>query len=66
MKKHKHEHCCKHSNLAYCEVCRVVYCKDCGKEWIEKTYWTYSNVYSTDSACVETSPDVKITCHTDI
>jgi hypothetical protein len=40
-----HHHClCNHNNLAYCSACLVVYCKDCKKEWIERTSWiTYSN-----------------------
>ena len=42
---HDHHHClCDHSNLAYCNTCLVVYCKDCKKEWIERTSWiNYSN-----------------------
>ena len=37
--KHRHKDCCFHTNLGYCEVCKVVYCKDCDKEWVEQTLW---------------------------
>jgi hypothetical protein len=33
MSKHHHHDCCEHEDLAYCKVCKVAYCKDCGKEW---------------------------------
>lgn len=38
---------CKHKNLEYCPKCKVVWCKDCKKEWPEKEYiypynWTYT------------------------
>ncbi len=33
----EHEHCCRHFNLKYCEVCKVVYCEDCKQEWKEKS-----------------------------
>jgi len=39
-----HEHCCKHENVKYCVVCKVVYCKGCGKEWRGNPYnWYYPN-----------------------
>lgn len=41
---HSHEHCCEHKNLKYCNVCKVVYCVDCKKEWKEG-YWWYPNYY---------------------
>lgn len=35
-----HDHCCEHKNLKYCGVCKVVYCTNCKKEWVEKYHWT--------------------------
>jgi len=48
MSKHNHHHnCCRHKNLGYCEVCKVAYCKDCGKEWRDNTgYWTYPGTWT--------------------
>lgn len=44
-----HTHChCKHE-LKYCEVCGVVYCTKCGKEWTEKFVYTYPNYTITTS-----------------
>ena len=38
---HKHNHC-QHERLAYCAVCDVVYCLDCGREWVKQwVTWTY-------------------------
>ena len=51
MSHEHHEHCCEHDDLRYCKVCRVVYCKGCGKEWRNKNWyntyppypqWTYT------------------------
>lgn len=47
MNKHEHKEC-EHKNLAYCAKCNVVYCKDCGKEWVERgvgcpSTWTTPN-----------------------
>jgi len=40
--KHDHSEECKHLNLEYCPVCKVAYCKDCGKEWVEpQNTWAY-------------------------
>lgn len=34
--RHDHvQHTCKHEHLAYCDTCKLVYCRDCGKEWRE-------------------------------
>ena len=45
---HKHDHCCKHRVIAYCEVCKVAYCKECGKEWRDyPSYWTQPWSYTT-------------------
>ena len=41
-----HKHCCKHESLRYCEVCQVVYCTKCGKEWREYGY-AYTYTYPT-------------------
>ena len=42
MQNHDHSEECKHLNLEYCPVCRVAYCKDCGKEWVEQqNTWIY-------------------------
>lgn len=46
----KHTKCkkeveCKHKNLAYCPKCKVVWCKDCEKEWPEKEYVYYPWYY---------------------
>lgn len=39
----RHEHLeCEHKDLAYCKRCRIVYCKDCNKEWQEYTAFTYT------------------------
>ena len=37
-----HNHCCKHLNLRYCPVCKVIYCVNCKKEWVEKTIYTFT------------------------
>lgn len=42
---HSHHHGCKH-DLKYCEVCDVVYCTKCGKEWGKTVfYYSYSSPY---------------------
>lgn len=44
MRKHDHHNHCSHNNLAYCPICDVVYCRDCGKEWGKRFYgyrWVY-------------------------
>ena len=46
-----HEHCCKHENLKYCQVCKLVYCKGCNKEWRDWG-WTYTNPW------IHTSPTI--------
>lgn len=43
---HDHPHCCAHNNLRYCQVCRLVYCLDCRKEWREgASAWIYQGQY---------------------
>ena len=43
MKKHNHHHCeCEHENVKYCKCCKVVYCKDCNKEWKDYSGWTWT------------------------
>jgi hypothetical protein len=45
MENHNHSHChCRHTTLAHCSVCDVVYCKVCGKEWSAKFNWTYTPI----------------------
>ena len=40
---HNHENCCKHGEVKYCEVCKLVYCLKCGKEWRDQgNIWTYT------------------------
>ncbi len=34
-----HGGCCKHENIKYCKECAIVYCADCGKEWVEGSTW---------------------------
>lgn len=41
MTKHDHHNCCAHENLAYCKVCDVVYCEDCGREWPSREVCAY-------------------------
>ena len=41
MGKHQHHNCCEHEKMAYCKVCRVVYCASCGKEWRDNYTYTY-------------------------
>lgn len=47
---HKHTHCL-HNKLKYCEVCDVVYCEDCGREWGGYSYsyqpWVTTDWYTT-------------------
>ena len=39
--KHEHKEC-EHKKVAYCKVCRVVYCEDCSKEWSDTpNVWTF-------------------------
>ncbi len=41
---HDHHSCvCAHTSLAYCNICMVVYCTQCKKEWIERTVWYSGN-----------------------
>jgi hypothetical protein len=45
MQNHDHSEECKHLNLEFCPVCRIPYCKDCGKEWGEQqNTWVYPTV----------------------
>ena len=42
----KHDHCqCQHE-LAYCQVCNVVYCKKCNREWHQDTNVPYTGYMS--------------------
>ena len=43
MGKHNHTCPCKHEDIKYCSHCRVVHCKDCGREWKDNLsgYWYY-------------------------
>ena len=41
---HNHGSCCKHEEVKYCGVCKLVYCVKCGEEWGKRDYtwtWTY-------------------------
>jgi hypothetical protein len=43
-----HNHChssCIHLSLAYCAVCDVAYCKNCGREWGSR--WRFTHLPST-------------------
>lgn len=31
-----HKHNCKHENVKYCDICNIVVCEDCGREWVDK------------------------------
>jgi hypothetical protein len=40
-----HEHDgCKHKKLKYCDICDIVYCEECHKEWKFNTF-TYIPYY---------------------
>ncbi len=41
MNNHEHTEC--EHEMAYCKVCKIPYCKKCGKEWQEKTYTSTTN-----------------------
>jgi hypothetical protein len=72
-----HHHCeCQHERVKYCPVCRVVYCEDCRREWVERgwnfttypyttpyPYWTYTQTVSPSTAELgsTTSADVPTT-----
>lgn len=40
---HKHNHC--HHNLKHCEICDVVYCTNCSKEWGRTKLYPYYTYY---------------------
>jgi len=40
--KHEHKEC-EHKRLAYCKVCKVVYCEDCSREWSDYPSFVYPN-----------------------
>jgi hypothetical protein len=44
---HNHSHCCLSHELGYCQVCDIVYCKKCGKEWKNTNYSWGGITYTT-------------------
>ena len=69
-----HENCCKHENIKYCAVCKVVYCRDCKKEWVENwdlqswykaSRWSPPWVYTTITSGKITPTDIQINCEHD-
>lgn len=44
MNNHEHTEC--EHEMAYCKVCKIPYCKKCGKEWMEKSYTYTANPWN--------------------
>ncbi len=67
-----HERCskeeCKHQNIKFCKKCNVLYCVDCGKEWVEKIelytspYYFYSYTWPDYRTSDPLSPNGTIIC----
>lgn len=56
-----YEHKCKHERflflLKFCEICDVVYCEKCGREWGNTTWACYPNYQVTyDSSTTTCGP----------
>jgi hypothetical protein len=65
MDRHEHKEC--EHKLDYCKVCRVAYCKLCGKQWYEYVYYPYyQTVWSnlgevyTNTGNAPSSSDIKV------
>jgi len=58
--KHEHKEC-EHKRLAYCKVCKVVYCEDCSKEWADyPSVWTWKCNYEYPTTTIWPEPTTTI------
>ena len=60
MGKHDHACPCRHEDIQYCAHCRVVHCKDCGREWQDNPsgYWYYPATTGYWDTTVITTPGI--------
>ena len=56
---------CEHKNLEFCPHCRVVFCKDCGKEWYDNMMYNIApSVWPNWSYTTEEAPQLCNHFHT--